>query len=111
MVHLLALLIFATLAAASWSVCVACYRSTFPGGPDPAAHPNYRVISLGVVAAVGTTGLVPFPAGYVAGVVAWASAAFGFLELPAGRAALLTAYLAAASVVTRLVILGVLDVV
>ena len=110
MAHVAALLIFAALAAASWSVSVACYRSTFPGGPDPAAHPNYRATSLGV-AAVALTCLIPFPAGYAAGVAAWASAAFGFLELPAGRAAVPTAYLAAASVVTRLVVLGVLAVV
>jgi hypothetical protein len=109
--RLVALLIFAALAAASWYVCVACYRSTFPDGPDPAAAPNYRVISFWVIAAVGVTGLMPFPVGYVAGVIAWASAVFGFLELPAGRAAVLTGYLAVASVVTRLVILGVLDVV
>ena len=79
--------------------------------PDPTAAPDYRVTSFWVIAAVGVTGLMPFPVGYVAGLVAWASAVFGFLELPAGRAAVLTGYLAVASVVTRLVILGVLDVV
>ena len=110
MAHLAALLIFAALAAASWYGCVACYKSTFPGGPDPTAAPNYRVISFWVIAAVGVTGLMPFPVGYYAGVVAWASA-FGLLGLPSGRAAVLTGYLAVASVVTRLVILGVLDVV
>jgi hypothetical protein len=109
--RLVALLIFAALAAASWYVSMACYKSTFPGGSDPTAAPNYRVISFWVIAAVGATGLMPFPVGYVAGVIAWVSAVFGFLELPAGRAAVLTGYLALASVVTRLVILGVLDVV
>jgi hypothetical protein len=69
------------------------------------------VTSLWVIAAVGVTGLMPFPVGYYAGLVAWASAVFGFLELPAGRAAVLTGYLALASIVTRLVVLGVLDVV
>ena len=111
MTHLVALLIFAALAAASWYISMACYRSTFPDGPDPTTNPNYRVTSFWVIAAVGVTGLMPFPVGYVAGVIAWASAVFGFLELPAGRAAVLTGYLAVASVVTRLVVLGVLDVV
>ena len=111
MTRLVALLIFAALAAASWYISMAWYKSTFPDGPDPTAAPNYRVISFWVIAAVGVTGLMPFPVGYVAGVVAWASAVFGFLELPAGRAAALTGYLAVASIVTRLVILGVLDVV
>jgi hypothetical protein len=109
--RLVALLIFAALAAANWYVSIACYKSTFSGGPDPTANPNYRTISFGVIAAVGVTGLMPFPMGYVAGVVAWASAAFGFFDLPAARAAVLTGYLAVASIVTRLVILGVLDVV
>jgi hypothetical protein len=67
------------------------------------------VISFWVIAAVGATGLIPFPGGYLAAVVAWASAVFGFLELPAGRAAVLTGYLALASVVTRLIVLGVLS--
>jgi hypothetical protein len=109
--HFIALVIFLALAAASWYVSVACYKSTFPAGPDPAADPHYRTVSLGTIAAVALTSFVPFPWGYAANVATWAVAVYGLLELPPGRATVLVGYLAIASVVTRLVVLGVLEVV
>jgi hypothetical protein len=105
---LVALAIFAGLSAATWLVSVACHRSTFPAGPDVTALPNYWAVSAGAVAAVALTCFLPFPAGYLAGLVAWAVTVYGFLGLPAGRAAALFGYLATWSVVSRLAVLGVL---
>jgi len=62
-----------------------------------------------VVGTVTLLSFVPFPAGYILSVVAWAVAVYGFLELPTGRATVLEGYLSVASIVTRLVVLGVLD--
>lgn len=54
--------------------------------------------------------MIPFPLGYLAGLIAWAVAVYGFLNLSRGRATVLVGYLAAWSVVSRLVVLGVLSV-
>jgi hypothetical protein len=107
-VFLAALAIFAALTIATWWVSIACYRSTL-AGPDPAADRNYPAARACAVALVTLTCLVPMPVGYFAGVAAWASAVYGLLDLPGWRAAVLVAYLAAWSAVTRLVILGVLS--
>jgi hypothetical protein len=107
---LLALLIFVALSAATWSVSVACYKSTYADGPDPGADPNDSTVAACAAAAVTLTCFIPFPAGYVAGLMTWAVAVYGFLGLPGGRATVLVGYLAAASVVSRLVVLGVLSV-
>ena len=86
----LAFLIFIVLSAACWLVSVALYQAT-AGGPDPAAGPNYRRTAAVAVGAAALTSFVPFPAGYLAGLIVWAAAAFAFLGLPAGRAAILRA--------------------
>jgi hypothetical protein len=52
---------------------------------------------------------VPFPLGYVFGLVVWAWAVFARLVLPTRRAVLLFGYLAATSMLTRLVVLGVME--
>jgi hypothetical protein len=104
-VRLVCLLTFAALAAASWGVAVAVYR-TKAGGPDPAA-PHYRLVRAAAVGAVALTSFLPFWLGYSVGVVAWSSAVFGWLGLPAARAALLVLYLAAASMLARMVVGGV----
>jgi len=95
--YVVAFLIFAVLSAASWFISVACYRSTYKDGPDPAASPSYRSTALCTIGAVTLASFIPFPAGYVAGLVAGASVLVGYLAL--------------ASVVTRLLVLGVLDVI
>ena len=64
------------------------------------------VIAVGVGA---LTSFAEFPAGYIAGLVVWAVAAFAGLGLSAGRATVLFAYLAISSFVARLVVLGVMD--
>jgi hypothetical protein len=106
-VLLVALAIFASLTIATWWVAVACYRSTL-AGPDPAADRNYSTARACAVAVVTLTCFLPMPVGYLAGVVAWASAVYGLLGLPGWRSAVLVAYLAAWSAVQRLVVLGVL---
>jgi hypothetical protein len=107
---LLALLILAGLTWATWAVAVACYRSTYGDGPDMKADPNYSTVAACAVAAVTLTCFIPFSLGYLAGLIAWVAAVYGFLNLPGGRGTALVAYLAGWSVVSRLVVLGVLSV-
>lgn len=109
MVLLLALLIFTGLSAATWFVSVACYRSNCGGAPDVTADPNYSTVAACAIVVVTLTCFVPFPVGYLAGFVAWAGAVYGFLNLPGGKATALVAYLAGWSIVSRLVVLGVLS--
>ncbi len=105
-----ALLIFVGLSAATWSVSMACYKSTYSDGSDPSADPNYSTVAACAIAAVTFSCFIPFAPGYIAELVIWAVAVYGFLTLPTGRATVLMGYLAAASVVSRLVVLGVLSV-
>lgn len=105
MPYVLALLIFAALSAATWYVSMACYKSTYHG-----SDPNNSTVAACAIGAVTLTCFVPFPFGYFAGLVVWAVAVYGFLTLPTARATVLLGYLAAASVVTRLIVLGVLSV-
>jgi hypothetical protein len=109
-VVLLALLIFAALSAATWSVSMACYKSTYSAGPHPSADPNYSTVAACAVAAVTLSCFLPFAPGYIAELVIWTVTVYGFLNLSTGRATILMGYLAAASVVARLVTLSVLSV-
>jgi hypothetical protein len=108
MVYLVVLLIFAALSAACWFVSVAVYRSTVDG-PDPAAAPSYRATAVVAVGVTALTSFIPFPGGYIAGLAVWAVAAVGGLGLSAGRAAVLFSYLAVGSFVTRLFVLGFME--
>lgn len=110
MVLLVALAIFAFLAWATWAVSVACYTSTFTDSADLTADPNSSTVSGCAIAAVVVTSFVPFPFGYLAALVAWGVAVYAYLNLSSGRATVLFGYLAGWSVVTRLVVLGVLSV-
>lgn len=103
MVFVVAFLIFAALSAATWYVSVACFKATYGETPDS------KPLSGCAVGAVTLSCFIPFPAGYVAGLIIWAVAVYGFLHLPTDRASVLVGYLAAASVVSRLVVLGVLS--
>jgi hypothetical protein len=107
MVYLIAWLIFAALASACWSVSVACLRGTL-GEVDAAAVPHRPMTALAAIAGVSLTSFLPFPLGWAAGLLVWGVAAFTGMGLPAGRASVLFAYLAAGSLLTRLVVLGVL---
>lgn len=108
MAYLLALLIFVALSAACWAVSVALYRSTLDA-PNPAAAPDHASTPGVAVGAATLTCFIPFPFGYLAGLVVWGVAAFAGLGLSAGRAAVLFGYLAASSFVARLVVLGVME--
>lgn len=109
MVYLIAWLIFVALATACWYVSLGCLRGT-AGEADAAAVPNRPMTALAVVLAISLTSFLPFPLGWAAGLPVWGVAAFAGLGLPAGRASILFAYLAAGSLLTRLVVLGVLAV-
>ncbi len=103
MVLLLALLIFAAIPALAWVAAVALDRSAV-GEPGP----NSRGVAAATIGVVALTGFLPFWPGYLAGVLAWFSAAYGWLGLPPARATLLVALLAAASFVGRLAVGGVM---
>jgi hypothetical protein len=108
MVYLIAWLIFVTLAAACWSVSVACLRGTAAEADATAVVPNRPVTALAAVGVISLTSFLPFPLGWAAGLLVWGVAAFAGMGLPAGRASILFAYLAAGSLLTRLLVLGVL---
>jgi hypothetical protein len=108
-VLLVALVIFAFPAWATWAVSVACYRSTFTESTDLTTDPSYSTVSTCAIAAVTVVSFIPMPFGYFAALVAWGTAVYGCLNLPRSRATALFGYFAGWSVVTRLVILGVLS--
>lgn len=105
MVYVVALVIFLAAAAAQWAVSAALYQRAL-AAPDPAA--GHDATPGLAIAAIAATSFIPFPAGYVVGLVVWAVAVFAGLGLPAGRAAVLWLFLAVTSFATRLVLLGVL---
>jgi hypothetical protein len=108
--YILAFLIFAVLATVSWFVAVACFRSTF-AAPDPSECPNYSLVRGVAIGVVTMMYFIPFPVGYYFSLVAWFSAVFGFLEMQALPGLVLFIYLAFASIVSRVAVLGVLNMV
>ncbi len=108
MPYLVALLIFVALAAAGWFVSVALYKDTLDD-VTLTTSPDYTTTAAVAIGAAALTSFAPFPHGYLIGLGVWAVAAFGGLGLSAGRATVLFAYLAASSLVARLVVLGVMD--
>lgn len=107
MVYVIAWLVFAALAAACWFVSLACLNGT-GGDPTPAAVPHRPTTAAVAVVVVSFTSFLPFPLGWAVGLIVWGVAAFAGLGLPASRAAILFAYLAAGSLLTRLLVLGVM---
>jgi hypothetical protein len=102
-------LIFAALSAATWYVSVACYRSAYGDGPGPTRLSGCSPVAVCTTGAVTLTCFIPLPFGYVAGLIARAAAVYGFLDIPFGRASVLVGYLAAAPVLSRLAVPGVLS--
>jgi hypothetical protein len=100
MVYLIAWLIFAALAAACWSVSIACLRGTAGEADAPVRH--RPMTALAAIFGVSLASFLPFPLGWVAGLLVGGVAAFAGLGLPAGRASILFCYLAAGSLLTRL---------
>jgi hypothetical protein len=109
MPHLAALVIFALVTTAIWFTAVALYQQLV-GGPDLRQNPNLAWASGVSILLVTLISFIPFPAGYLLSLVVWWLAAKPCLELPWGRAVALFLLLAALSIVSRLVILGVLSV-
>jgi len=107
-VYLLALLIFAAFSAGSWFLSVAAYRSTV-SGHDPAETPHYYRIASIAVTLVSLVCFLPYPSGLGLSLIIWGFAVFGFRAIPAPRRVLLFVYLSVASVLERLIVLGVLD--
>jgi hypothetical protein len=107
MVHLLALLIFLGSAAATWAVGVSLYQSWL-GGPGLLRHPLFWPSSALAVGLVTCASFVAFPWGYVLTVGVWWFAARNLLELPRPRAFALWLILSALSLLSRLVIRGLL---
>ena len=110
MSYLVALLIFVALSAACWFVSVALYKGTVDA-VTLTASPDFTTTAAVAIGVVALTSFVPFPGGYVAGLIVWAVAAFAGLGLTAGRSGVLFAYLAVSSLVARLVVLGVMDII
>jgi hypothetical protein len=107
MVYVFAWLIFAALAAACWYLSLACLRGT-GSDPTPATVLHRPAIAAVAVVVVSLTSFLPFPLGWAAGLIVWGLAAFAGMGLPAGRAAILFAYLAVGSLLTRVLVLGVM---
>ncbi len=107
MVYLIAWVIFVALATACWYVSIACLRGT-AGEADAAAVPHRPMTALVAIGFISLTSFLPFPLGWAAGLLVWGVAAFAGSGLPAGRASVLFCYLAAGSLITRLLVLGVL---
>lgn len=108
MSYLAALLIFAAVATATWFVGVAVYQSLFPA-PDLRTDPGFVGASSASILLVTLASLVPFPIGYFLSLGVWAFAAWGILGLPSTRGGVLFASLAVLSFLSRLAILGALN--
>jgi hypothetical protein len=108
MVFLAALVIFALVTVAIWFTAVALFF-LLTGGSDLRKNPNFASASGVSILLVTLISFIPFPAGYVLSLVVWWLTAKQNLELPSGRAMVLFLLLAALSIVSRLVILGVLS--
>ena len=119
MACVLALPIFAALTAANWFASLAFYRATFgpdsdrspDGAPDGGAiaTPDRGAVAAVAISLVTLTCFLPFLVGYPVGCLVWAFAAFVYLALPTGRAAVLFGYLAVNSLLSRAVVLGVMQ--
>src|SRR5262249_44464186 len=100
---------FLVLAAVTWAVGVALYQS-WVGGPDLRQNPDYLGITTLAVVLVALASFIPYQGGHLVCLALWWFAAKVLLELPWPRAVALFLILAAVSFVSRLAILGVLEV-
>ena len=107
MVLLAALLIFLVLATVTWGTAVALFH-TYLAGPDLRQNPEFLSRSAGTIGIVALTSFVPFPLGYLLGLIVWWWAAKSFFELRFALAVPLFLILAGLSFVSRLVVLGAL---
>ena len=110
MVYLLALMIFVGLSTACWFVSISLTQSTL-GHTTPGELFQSRTTAILAIGIATLTCFLPFPAGYLAGLVVWAVATFGGLGIGATRAGVLFGYLAMTSFLARLIVLGVMAMV
>src|SRR5262245_17067564 len=107
MVIVVARLIFLGIAAATWGVAITLYQS-WVGGPALRRQPGFLQVSALAVGLVALSAPAPFPWGYLLSLVLWGLAA-GHLKLPWPRAVALFGILAALAFVSRLAVLGALE--
>jgi hypothetical protein len=108
MAYLGALLIFLLATVVTWFMAVALYHF-LAGGSDLRQNPIFVAASAVTIVLVTLASFMPFPAGYLVSLVFWWLAANNILELSRWRALLLFVILAVLSIVSRLVMLGVLN--
>lgn len=106
--YLGALIAFLVLSTICWFVAVSLFGSTLHD-PTLPESPDYRSIAIVGIVLHTMTCFVPFPAGFVLGSLAWLVTSASLSISPA-RKALLFAYLLVGSIVERLVVIGILDV-
>jgi hypothetical protein len=109
MTFLGALLIFLVLAAVTWFVAVGLHQSWL-GGPDVRQQPDFAGASALAIGLVALASFIPYQGGYLVSLVIWWLAARALRELPWPRAIALFLILAALSFVSRLAVLGALEV-
>ena len=109
MVFLGAFLIFLVLAAVTWAVAIALYHSWL-GGPDLRQKQDFLGVSTLTVVLVGLASFIPYLAGYGVCLIIWWCAGKFLLELSWPRAITLFLILAVLSFVSRLAVLGALEV-
>jgi hypothetical protein len=104
-----AFLILLVIAVVTWAVAIALYQS-WVGGPDLRQKQDFPGISALAVGVVALASFIPYLGGYLVCLAIWWFAAKLLLELPWLRAASLFGILAALSFLSRLAILGALEV-
>ena len=104
----LAILIFVVLSVGCWFVAVAVYRSSVTGH-DPAGVPNYDRTVAATITATTLSCFASIPVGFFASLAIWAVAVFGFVTIPMSRRVLLFSYLAIVSVLSKLMVAGILE--
>ena len=108
MVYVAAFLIFAALSAGSWYAAVALDQATTKDG-ELTCHRDYSATSVIVILAVTLSCFFSFPKDFYLGALAWGIAVYASLKLPRSKGAVLFAYLTLASLLTRIFVLGVME--
>jgi len=108
MVYVGALLIFLAITAAIWVIGLALYRA-FLGEPSLRTKPHFWLICTIAVSIATLICFTPFPDNYFLTLVVWLVAVKGGFSLPWLKAAVLFAILAALTLLSRLAVLGALE--
>lgn len=108
MAYLIALLIFGALSAACWFGAVHALGQ-LRGDTGLKAKPDYSTVAAVAIAAQTMMCFVPFPGGLYLGLAVWGIAVFASLEMGAKDGTILWGLLTAASLIQRVLITGVLE--